>query len=67
MTTLAQPAAFACLSFDPRPDPGRRSRELELVGQTGNLHEVGDRVERIATLNERVAHALGDVRRDFTG
>ena len=42
------------------------ARELELLGQAGDLHEAGDRVEQLANLNERVAHALGDVRREYT-
>ena len=42
------------------------ARELEAIGQAGRLHEVGDRVDRLADLYERVSTALGAIRRDFT-
>jgi PAS domain S-box-containing protein len=42
------------------------ARELESIGQAGRLHEVGNRVDRLADLYERVAHALGAIRRDLS-
>ena len=42
-----------------------QARELEVVGQGGRLHEVGDRVDRLADMYERVARALGEIRRDL--
>jgi PAS domain S-box-containing protein len=42
------------------------ARELETIGQAGRLHEVGNRVDRLADLYERVAHALGAIRRDLS-
>jgi CheY-like chemotaxis protein len=42
------------------------ARELEGIGQAGRLHEVGNRVDRLADLNERVTHALGAIRSDLT-
>jgi HPt (histidine-containing phosphotransfer) domain-containing protein len=42
-----------------------QARELEVVGQAGRLHEVGDRVDRLADMYERVARALGEIRRDL--
>jgi PAS domain S-box-containing protein len=38
------------------------ARELETVGQTGRLHEVGDRLERLTTQSELVIRALGEIR-----
>jgi CheY-like chemotaxis protein len=38
------------------------ARELETVGQTGRLHEVGDRLERLTTQSELVTRALGEIR-----
>jgi hypothetical protein len=31
------------------------------------LHEVGDRVDRLADMYERVARALGEIRHDLAG
>jgi PAS domain S-box-containing protein len=42
------------------------ARELEGMGQAGRLHEVGNRVDRLADLHDRVAQALGAIRRDLT-
>jgi PAS domain S-box-containing protein len=42
------------------------ARELESIGQAGRLHEVGDRVDRLADLYERVAHALGAIKGDLS-
>jgi len=42
-----------------------QARELEVLGQAGRLHEVGDRVDRLADMSERVARALGEIRRDL--
>ena len=39
---------------------------LESIGQAGRLHEVGNRVDRLTDLYERVAHALGAIRRDLS-
>ena len=44
-----------------------QARELESIGQAGRLHEVGDRVDRLADMNERVARALGEIRHDLAG
>ena len=35
------------------------ARELETIGQAGRLHEVGDRIERLAAQYELVTRALG--------
>jgi PAS domain S-box-containing protein len=43
-----------------------QARELEVMGQAGRLHEVGDRVDRLADMHERVTTALGAIRRDLT-
>jgi PAS domain S-box-containing protein len=44
-----------------------QARELEVMGQAGRLHEVGDRVDRLADTHERVARALGEIRHDLAG
>jgi HPt (histidine-containing phosphotransfer) domain-containing protein len=44
-----------------------QARELEVMGQGGRLHEVGDRVDRLADMYERVARALGEIRHDLAG
>jgi PAS domain S-box-containing protein len=44
-----------------------QARELEVMGQGGRLHEVGDRVDRLADTHERVARALGEIRHDLAG
>jgi CheY-like chemotaxis protein len=44
-----------------------QARELEVMGQAGRLHEVGDRVDRLADMYERVARALGEIRHDLAG
>ena len=44
-----------------------QARELEAIGQAGRLHEVGDRVDRLADMHERVARALGEIRHDLAG
>jgi PAS domain S-box-containing protein len=44
-----------------------QARELEVMGQSGRLHEVGDRVDRLADMYERVARALGEIRHDLAG
>jgi PAS domain S-box-containing protein len=38
------------------------ARELEVLGQKGDLNEVGDRIERLAAQYELVAHALEELR-----
>jgi CheY-like chemotaxis protein len=44
-----------------------QARELEVMSQAGRLHEVGDRVDRLADTHERVARALGEIRHDLAG